>query len=484
LGIAQGGIFVKRLYSVGLFALMLTLSSAITIHALESVTLTPDQITVAGRRGTTETRTVLLQTTDPITDVKIIPLDLTRADGEHVLPAAAIAGVLSDNAITTNSVLTIPLTIDLNNVSSGKFTGNLLIRYHGGAKHLPITVTVKDPWLSPLMVLLLGVGLSVGISYYREKGRPRDAILVRMGQFRAQMHGAPDLAQTFKQRIEAYLVDVEVALQAENWEEAETAIKRAEAVWTRWRKAPDDWLAQLDYHAQLVGKLQDEPNVPYIQALRRELEKVQREASEMEGAHKLRERLDDIAQQINDYVRLQKSLDQLNDLRIQLPADQAKSWGHKAQVFQQRLHALDPDDTQAYQTLQEDIQKGMDALAQETAKEQGVVKAARGLEAGGLEIGTNLLDLLAPPPATREITDGATTRAGRRLRWFTWVTYAVAVVLLAGAGFGELYISNATFGANAWGDYFALLAWGFGAEASRAAIADIVQSWGVVSGSE
>jgi hypothetical protein len=141
---------------------------------------------------------------------------------------------------------------------------------------------------------------------------------------------------------------------------------------------------------------------------------------------------------------------------------------------------MHPDDAQAYQALQEDIQKGMDALAQETAKEQGVVKAARGLEAGGLEIGTNLLDLLAPPPATREITDGATTRAGRRLRWFTWVTYAVAVVLLAGAGFGELYISNATFGANVWGDYFALLVWGFGAEASRAAIAEMVQGWRLV----
>jgi hypothetical protein len=471
---------MKKSVLVGLVVFIFALSIAAVVDAQGSITLTPDQITVAGRRGAIETRTVLLQTTNPITDVQIIPLDLTQADGEHVLPAAAIAGDLSNNAIAANNVLTIPLTIDLNNVSSGKFTGNLLIRYQGGAKNLPITVTVKDPWLSPLMVLLLGVGLSLGISYYREKGRPRDTILVRVGQLRAQMHGDPDLAQPFKQRIEAYLVDVEVALQDEKWQEADTAIERAKAIWSRWRKSPDDWLAQLAYHAELVEKLRDEPNVPYIQALRRKLDKALRETPEMEDPHKLRERLDEIAQQINDYVRLQKSLDQINDLRIQLPADQAESWGRKAQVFQQRLYDLDPDDTQAYQTLQQEVQEAMDELAQETAKERGVVKAARGPDAWSFGKGISLLDLLAPPPATREITEEETNRAVQRLRWFTWATYAIAVMLLAGAGFGELYVANATFGANAWGDYFALLAWGFGAEASRAALAEMVRGWGLV----
>jgi hypothetical protein len=65
------------------------------------------------------------------------------------------------------------------------------------------------------------------------------------------------------------------------------------------------------------------------------------------------------------------------------------------------------------------------------------------------------------------------------LEVFTWVSYAVAVALLAGAGFGELYFLKPTFGANAWGDYFSLLAWGFGAEATRASVADLIKSWGL-----
>ncbi len=73
--------------------------------------------------------------------------------------------------------------------------------------------------------------------------------------------------------------------------------------------------------------------------------------------------------------------------------------------------------------------------------------------------------------------------AGKRLRWFTWLTYGVAVLFLALSGFVELYAARADFGARGVGDYFMLLAWGFGAEATRAAVADMVQGWGITTGS-
>ena len=70
--------------------------------------------------------------------------------------------------------------------------------------------------------------------------------------------------------------------------------------------------------------------------------------------------------------------------------------------------------------------------------------------------------------------------AGARLRIFTALTYAVAVILLALAGFVELYVTRSDFGSKNVADYFGLLAWGFGAEATRAAITDMVKSWGVI----
>ena len=48
-----------------------------------------------------------------------------------------------------------------------------------------------------------------------------------------------------------------------------------------------------------------------------------------------------------------------------------------------------------------------------------------------------------------------------------------------GAGFTEMYLKQATFGEKPFGDYFSLLAWGFGAEASREAIAKAVEGWGL-----
>jgi len=60
---------------------------------------------------------------------------------------------------------------------------------------------------------------------------------------------------------------------------------------------------------------------------------------------------------------------------------------------------------------------------------------------------------------------------------FNWIGYAIAVILLAGAGFGQLYVAQPTFGGNRWTDYFALLAWGFGAEATRDAVTKVVRDW-------
>lgn len=63
-------------------------------------------------------------------------------------------------------------------------------------------------------------------------------------------------------------------------------------------------------------------------------------------------------------------------------------------------------------------------------------------------------------------------KAARNIYWFNWLSYAIAVALLAGAGFRQLYANQPIFGANDWSDYFSLLAWGFVAEATRDAIED------------
>lgn len=201
---------------------------AATVGAQGEVTVTPAQLSVAGTRGAVETRTLLLRATEPITGLQAIPLDLACADGNAVLQAGAIQAALPADQMAAGDPLTVPVTIDLRGASSGQFSGELLVNYHGGTLTVPMTVTVKDPWLLPLVMLLAGVGLGVVVSAYRTQGRPRDEVLGRVGQLHAQVGSGPNLARPFQERIEVHLVDVETALQAEKWQDAQVAIEQAQ----------------------------------------------------------------------------------------------------------------------------------------------------------------------------------------------------------------------------------------------------------------
>jgi hypothetical protein len=367
--------------------------------------------------------------------------------------------------------------VDLGDASSGRFSGDLLISFHGSSQTVPMTVTVKDDWGWPLLVIVTGVGLGVVVSAYRTQGRPRDKVLVRAGQLRAQMRGDAELAQPFRARIEAHLADVEAALQGEKWQDSEQAVGRAEAVWLRWRRGHADWLEQLAYQAELAGRLEDEPDVAYTQAVRRGLKDALRGAADLAGPDALREQLSGLAQQINRYLRLQDRMDELNHLRNRVSGDAAETWRLKAQGLQRRSGDLKPDDEATYQTLQSEVEAAileLDRLVEEQPD------PAIAFEKGARGLGASVRQLLAPAPSARQLTlEEEVTVARARLRAFTWVSCGLAVALLAGAGFGELYVANASFGANAWGDYFALLAWGFGAEATRAAVAQMVRGWGL-----
>jgi hypothetical protein len=85
---------------------------------------------------------------------------------------------------------------------------------------------------------------------------------------------------------------------------------------------------------------------------------------------------------------------------------------------------------------------------------------------------------VASAPEVRPTYGQAAVSAQSRLALFTWLGYIITVVSLAGAGFGELYVDNAIFGANLWSDYFALIGWGFASEATRAAITDTLRGAG------
>jgi hypothetical protein len=468
-----------KLIFIGIAVPGLWLLSAAIVNAQTEGTVEPAQLTVAGLRGAVESRQIFVRTTNPIKNFQVSSLDLNRTDGIAVLPAAAI--LPQKTLINQNkpNELTVPVKFDLQKVpSSGEFNGKLRLSYQDGELTVPVTVRVKDHWLLPLIVLLIGTGLGVGVSIYRAQGRPRDEMLVRVSQLRVQMQDDKDLtkAEAFQSRVEAQLVDVRMALQGERWEEAQNAVKQAEMIWSKWTKGRTDWLAQLAYRDELNERLQDmNPSIPYVQTVRRHLEDAVREAPELDSPRQLRDRLEELAQQLNRYIQLQTKLKQLNNLLTQLPADQAALWQSKVQSWERQMDSLQPSDLTKETNLQTEVEGAIPEITQLVLQQEGTGATAKGLPKLGLT-----MPLLAPAPSVSSLTwEERASGASQRLKAFTLGSYVIAVVFLAGAGFSQLYVDQPTFGANPSKDYFALLAWGFGAEATRDAVTKVVQGWGL-----
>ncbi len=441
-------------------------------------TVEPTQLNVTGMRGSATTRQLILSSSTPIPSPQLIPLDLIRSDGAKVFPAANIRVKVVSQPKPTEA--TAQVSFDLRNfweIPSGEFSGKLRLSDATERVDIPVTIRIKDFWLPPLIVVIIGTGLGIAVSTYRVQGQPKDEVLLRVGRLRSQIQEEPEASKSapFQTQVEAYLYDVKIAIQGEQLEFGRTAVSEAEQVWRKWVKGRNDWLAQLAYREELVESIQDlNPNVLYVQTVRRELEDIYRNAPNFEGPDKLRDRLDEIAQQINRYLQLQAKMKLMNEVAANLSAEQIGGWQVTRQTWERRFNLLLPKDMEQYQQLQTEAEEAitrMTELVSQTPSAEGVSKGLSKLA---------VPRLIAGAPSAQPLSwQEEVSTAGQRLNQFKVASYAIAIIFLAGTGFNQLYMDNPTFGANPWKDYFALLAWGFGAEATRDAVTKMVQGWGL-----
>jgi hypothetical protein len=508
----------------------------------QGLSVSPRQLTVAAMRDQRETRVLLIRTDEPVANLSIVPLDLNGVKGNTILPADAISVDMPAADIPAGGLLTVPVTFNLAGAPSGQFAGELLITYGEQSFSVPLNVSVKDPpWLA-LVALVVGVGLGIGVSTYRAQGRPRDEVLVRLGQIRTQMKADGDLQKAgapFYNCIDAHLVDVEVALEAQQWEKAQQAVLEAENLWVRWRRGRPDWLVQLEYYDTLNARLKDLGDVFYINEIKEAARSAYRAMPTLDEPESFRASLEPLTRQVNDFIALRDRLAVLgttktgrttaqtlqqrlyalapaNSAAVQslkneveaaigkaqiaqikekagllasmganLPETQSQEWQPKIAALQARVAELVPDDVDAYLAVEGEVDTALEQVRSLTSSSYSdeVLRGA-GDTAFGMPKGLPQMEswLSSPPTIYVQSLPEKMASARHRLSWFTWLTYAFAVVFLALAGFVELYGGRVDFGANGISDYFALLAWGFGAEATRASVAEMVQGWGISTG--
>jgi hypothetical protein len=451
----------------------------------------PSSLTLTGTRCLFRTceqpHSLTLRSSGTLSNIEVVPLPLSNADGLN-LPATAITAAPIAQLQGTNPVITIPLQFNPLVVPSGEYSGEVLVNYPGGSQRVPVVIRVKDHWLLPLLVLFAGVMLGTAVSAYRDQGRPRDQVIARIGVLRSQMLSDPQVDGVFQDAIQEQLIDVETSLQRQQWESGESAIAQAEQIWIKWRKGRSDWLALIDYRDQLLtglNKLGIE--TAFVRKLLQQCNEVIKKMPGLSEPTQLREHLDAIAQQSNQYAQMMPKMQQLTELSQTLPDDEsAKTIRHQIQKIQQYMTEINPipfiegsDLTASLQTQLKQMASVDQAMDSTIATATPLIPTRRGMEQVGR--GSSAAIFATPfaiAPATRPLSlERQIQKANRRLRVFVWTSYAIAVTFLAGAGFIELYGDKPTFGANPWRDYFTLLAWGFGAEATRDAVTRTVQNW-------
>jgi len=481
-----------KLVTIGLLLASFEFLTATSVYAQNQGVTEPAQITISGMRGTVATRNIIMQTDTPINNLQFIPLDLSSGDGNSIFPAQAIR--VEESSVNSNkqNIMMTLVNFDLRKVPrSGEFTGKLWLNYQEGEQIIPVTVKVKDHWFFPLIILLIGSALGVSVSIYRTQGRPRDEILVRVSQVRTQMQDDADFSKfkAFQARVEALLIDVKIALQGERWSEAKNAVQQAELVQSIWLKSRADWLAQLTYCHEIEQRLQEmDGNLPFVQTVSRSLEDALRDAPALENPVSLRDRLQEIAEQVNYYISVQAKIKQLESLSDGLSVEQAKTWQPNVQHLKRLVESLQPADLTKDANFVNEVEEAIAAITQLLSQQEEMVDTT------ALDFAVNVtgasakesprwslkIPLLRPAPSTRSGSwEDHSQGANERLKIFTISSYTIAIVFLAGAGFNQLYVDKATFGANPWKDYSALMAWGFGSEATRDAVTKVLQGTGV-----
>ncbi len=479
---------MKRSQKTMISLFMLTLGLVLTASPAQAeakVTLNPSSLTVVGTQCPAffkcppVKRNLLVKTNEVITDLQVITLDLNRADSTTIVPTSAIRLTLPNKSVQPKQPLTFPVEFDFNKIRSGEYSGQLLVVYDNGELSVPVIVRLKDHWFFPLLVLLLGVGLGIGVSAYRNDGMPRDEIIVQVGRIRTQMQADPELAQSFQGKIARHLIDVETTLTNKRWDEAQKAVAQAQAVWDKWRKEREDWLALVNYLSELFNSLESlNSNAPYVQEVRSQLENAKRQAADKEATQKFREDLDRLRKQIAWYKQSQAKLEQFNILRnelTQLIPDKDESLRRISQGLQNDLDRLSPTDKKFTDDWHQKVNNAINELDKEIKQES--ISETKDTQITARDANYTTPPNLPSPVPEVISAQPSPKQAARNIYWFNWLSYAIAVALLAGAGFGQLYANQPIFGANGPSDYFSLLAWGFGAEATRDAIAKVVRDW-------
>ncbi len=512
LGRALGARALLLCASVALCALL-----PVLVGAQAVVGTNPLSVTVAATRGDVQERTILLDTSAPVTGLTVLISDLPRADNRAALPRSAVQVLSSTATITPGEHLSLPLRFDLAGAESGDYAGSLLVSYtSAGAPStltIPLRITVKDAPYVPLLLLIAGVVLASAISYYRSSVQPRDQAFIRSDGLRNQFGGLSGTAEagSFVRAANLRLAQADRAIRNGKLEEAAPLLDDADNLLKKWLDNADDWTALVGRTTQIESGLAAQgvdDGLAFAPAFKKRLADLRVSAASYDSPASYESAINDGAiAPLNAFVAQRAKVAPLATLveqaqtklkLLSAPGDlslNVQDYAAKVAAVQARLAKVTPDQPDAAigddadalfaagQTLLPQIDPPRSANLNDLALDPDAARRAAMEKVQ--KISPTLYDMLSGAPAAAARTTDLRSeggRAERRQLAYNIARVGIAILFLAGAGFNELYVKNAFFGADRFADYLALLIWGFSAETSRAAITDLANRLGVSTG--
>ena len=472
-------------------AIFWTLFVVLALHgrARAQLDIHPASVTLHGERDTTATRTLALNSAVPVAKLRCIVHELIalRPDkSEVVLPSSALS-ISCPPTITPGTPQELKIQVQLANVRSGEYSGELLLINEDGAsgqrspQKVPIKLRVRDSWPLPFVLLVFSVLASVGVSVYRSSGKPRDEILVRLGPVRVAVQSDKELSQSyaraFAELFAQRIGDVEQALIAGQWNDAQQALTRVEVALARWIRYRRSWVELLHQVEELRTQVTQLEHA-YPDATEHWLTQLTERAAQAEAPAELRVTLDGFVRHLPELQALRKLLNELAELGEKSESAQRAADDIKYHELEQQYLALGPEDAASTHALRVKVEAAQ--------KEITMRERTRGAASHGVEIPSGRSHSPIPksdpaekPSPAPRISKQDVESAVFRQRSYTWLGYLMTISILAAIGYQELYENNPLFGARGLTDYLTVLLWGFGTEATRASVLGTVNGWGL-----
>lgn len=410
---------------------------------------------------------------------RIIPTDLEHKDSSAIVPARWVTSPIDvASQVAPQKFISVPIQFDLKEIpKSGEYIGTLFVEHSGGDVAIPVTLRIKDSWHLAAPLLLAGVLLAFLLAIYQAEGFDRDEITVKVGKLRSQMKleaegttTESETARVFQAKAESSLVDVATSLDVKDWDKARKNFLEARLIWDRWCKQRNAWIDLYEYVKQSLefhlGNEIPEESV-YGKDLRFEINRMKRDIADFDTPQKFSESLKPLKEKVQRFLGAKGEYEGLNALRG-LMGNVDEQWQQSLIGLEDRLNRTSLDDEAGLKAWQDDADKLRQEMIRALKENNSSLR--------GASVGEVTQTFVRSVPTIQEQDEEVIVqKANWRLLTFRWVGQGVAIAILCGAGFNQLYVANPIFGANAIADYTSLFAWGFTAEVTRESVAKVLQ---------